>query len=191
MKSRRRDMKAMIGVCLFSAALASPLAPGQTTSPRNLKSPTQQELLASCQRYEERERKSCEQRVMENQPPGKSTLNKSAAEQQAQRPRTENRAVEDPGASTVPPSVDRSDRNSRTRSDRTRLSQRSEGVKNAPPPARHERDPNIDTNAAPTRSSDTNADRAKDSRAKDSNDSAPDQTSSQPRKPAAPPDRNP
>ena len=150
MNTRSRDTLATLALALTSTLVAS-LAYGQTTAPRNLQGPTQQELLAACQRENGAARERCEERVRANGNPGEGSRNKSVGEQQATQPNIQNRDAKEPGSLTVPPESAAQDRDaSRTRTDRTRMSQRSEDIKTAPRPTT-DRNPVNSTDAAPTR----------------------------------------
>jgi hypothetical protein len=150
MNTRSRDTLTTLALALIFTCSAG-LAYGQTTSPRNLQGPTQQELLAACQRENGAERQRCEERVRANGNPGEGSRNKSVREQQAAQPNTQNRDAKEPGSLTVPPKTAAQDRDApRTRTDRTRMSQRSEDIKTTPRPTT-DKNPVNSTDAAPTR----------------------------------------
>ena len=159
-----------IGVAL-TCTLISSVVCGQTTSPRNLQGPTQKELLAACQRESGTDRQRCEERVRANENPGEGSRNKSAAQQQAEQPKTQNRSTTDPGSATVPPLPSKADESARSRTDRTRASQRSDQIKDAPRP-RSEPNPVNSVDAAPTRVDDDKDGNAKDVASSRSNDKA-------------------
>jgi hypothetical protein len=153
----------LVGTLLMMAVVSSD-ASAQTTSPRNLKSPTQQELMADCQSKNDAERRTCEERVRAGGMPGEGSRNKSVAQQKSEAPTIQNRAATDPGTSSVPPSTSNHsntsadkagavDPTARSREGRIRTSQRSDDLKAAPQP-RTESNPANSTGAVSTRSSD-------------------------------------
>jgi hypothetical protein len=149
MNTSQRLLRSAMAVSLAIAAAS--IAQSQTTSPRNLQAPTQAELLAACQKQSVSDRASCEKRVRENGIPSEGSRNKSAEQQQAEKPAVQRRSIEDPGASTTPPEPSTAqDSAARTRQDRTRMSQRSEDIKNRPAP-RTEPNATNSTDAAPTK----------------------------------------
>ncbi|HVF17153.1 MAG TPA: hypothetical protein VNA21_09585 [Steroidobacteraceae bacterium] len=191
---------ASLGVMLTSAILST-AAWGQTSTAGTPKSSSEQGHSAQCERMTGAERQSCEQRMRENaESVGRNdaSTGMNAGKQNANRNNNansqQNRTSIEPNPSTnatqgntssrsttpTPGNTGANDRantddmNSRTRADRTRMSQRSDEIGKNPAPSSTANQTNS-TDAAPTRSDTSGPTQTTPNRSSQPSDAAPSQ----------------